>query len=81
MQQQNFNLMQFLTAVSKSQNPIMSAAAMLSGKPGLAQALNVLQNTPSNQWETYARNALKEQAPNVNVDNLIGIARQFGILK
>ena len=78
---QNFNLMQFLGAVSKSQNPIQAAASMLSGKPGLAQALNVLQNTPSNQWETYARNALKEQAPNVDVDRLIGMARQIGIIK
>lgn len=79
--QQNFNLLQLLLAVSKSQNPIMTAAAMLSGKPGLAQALSVLQNTPSDKWESYARNALKEQAPNVNVDNLVNMARQFGILK
>lgn len=79
--QQNFNLLQFLSAVSKSQNPIMTAAGMLSGKPGLAQALNVLQNTPSEKWESYARNALKEQAPNVDVDSLIAMARQFGIFR
>lgn len=78
---QNFNLMQFLGAVSKSQNPIQTAAAMLSGKPGLAQALGVLQNTSPDKWETYARNALKEQAPNVDVDSLIGMARQIGIIK
>ena len=78
---QNFNLMQFLGAVSKSQNPIQAAAAMLSGKPGLAQALGVLQNTSPDKWETYARNALKEQAPNVDVDSLIGMARQIGIIK
>ena len=77
----NFNLLQFLGAVSKSQNPIQAAAAMLSGKPGLAQALGVLQNMPSEKWEAYARNALKEQVPNLNVDNLIGMARQLGILK
>ena len=59
----------------------MTAAAMMSGKPGLAQALQVLQNMPSEKWEAYARNALKEQAPNVDVDNLISMARQFGILK
>ncbi len=78
---QNLNLMQLLGAVSKSNNPLMTAAAMLSGKPGLAQALNVLQNTSPDKWEAYARNALKEQAPNVNVDNLIQLARQFGIVK
>ena len=79
--QQNFNLMQLLGAVSKSKNPLMTAAAMLSGKPGLAQALNVLQNTDPTKWETYARNALKEQAPNVDVDQLIKLARQFGVMK
>ena len=79
--QRNPNLMQLLGAVSKSKNPIMTAAAMLSGKPGLAQALNVLQNTDPSKWEAYARNALKEQAPNVDVDNLIGMARQIGIIK
>lgn len=78
---QNFNLMQFLGAVSKSQNPIQAAASMLSGKPGLAQALSILQNTSPDKWEAYARNALKEQVPNLNVDNLIGMARQLGILK
>ncbi len=78
---QNFNLMQFLGAVSKSQNPIQAAAAMLSGKPGLAQALNVLQNTSPEKWEAYARNALKEQAPNIDVDGLIGMARKIGIIK
>ena len=78
---QNFNLMQFLGAVSKSKNPIMTAAAMLSGKPGLAQALNVLQSNTPDKWETYARNALKEQAPNVDIDQLINLARQFGIVK
>ena len=79
--QQNFNLMQLLGAVSKSKNPLMTAAAMLSGKPGLAQALNVLQNTDPTKWEAYARNALKEQAPNVDVDQLIKLARQFGVMK
>ena len=59
----------------------MTAAAMLSGKPGLAQALNVLQNTDPTKWEAYARNALKEQAPNVDVDQLINLARQFGVMK
>ena len=78
---QNFNLMQFLGAVSKSQNPIQAAASMLSGKPGLAQALNVLQNTSPEKWEAYARNALKEQAPNIDVDGLIGMARKIGIIK
>ena len=79
--QQNFNLMQLLGAVSKSKNPLMTAATMLSGKPGLAQALNVLQNTDPTKWEAYARNALKEQAPNVDVDQLIQLARQFGVMK
>ena len=71
------NIIQMLQRFSQMQNPINMMMQMYGSTPQFQQIMQIIQNKTPQEIEQYVRNVCKTQ--NIDIDNLISMAKQFGI--
>lgn len=76
---QNPKIMQMLQVLSNSKNPVAQMDIMFSNNPKYQEFKKQFQGKSEQEIVQYYSNMLGEQG--VNLNNLINMARQFGLIK
>jgi hypothetical protein len=76
---QNPKIMQMLQILSNSNNPRAQMDAMFANNPKYAEFKQKFEGKSDQEIIQYFNNALGEQG--ISLNNLINMARQFGLIK
>ena len=75
----NPKIMQMLQVLSNSNNPIAQMDIMFGNNPKYQEFKKQFQGKSEQEIVQYYSNMLNEQG--INLNNLINLARQFGLIK
>lgn len=75
----NPQILNTLKMLSNCENPIAMMQQMYGNNPKFQQFMGMINGKTPQEAEKYLKNMINEQG--INVDNLMNIAHQFGLIK